>query len=566
MSFLSIPITDWIFLVVFFVILTLCVNPLGIYMAKVFKGERVFLSRLFYPIEKIIYSFCNTSVSYEMDWKEYTKSVFIFSFGSLFLLFLLLYLQDFPNISADLAFNAAASFVTNTGWQSYSPEKTLTLQTQIFSLLPQAALSASVALAVMVAMIRGLSQSYTRSLGNFWVDLTRSVLYIILPISTIFSIFYISQGSIQTFANFISFHTLENGTLETITAGPVATFTSMKLLTATGSGYYSASGAHPFENATSLSNFVQMINMLLIQVACASLYGKFVGDRKQGTSLYVSMLILFIPLMLISISMEQSGNPLLNNINIDQHLGQMEGKELRIGSMASCLWSSITTATANGSTNSSIDSFLPLTSMIPLIFIHTGEVIFGGVGSGLYSLLIYVIITVFIGSLMIGRSPEFLGKKVGVFEIQMSSLVILITLLTSLLGTSIAVMTEAGRMGASNPSYQGFSEILYAFSSASVNNGSAFAGIKSNTIFYNIILGIIMIITRLGIIWAVLALAGSMGKKVRAKRTHNSLDTSSGTFIILLVAVVILIDIITFMPSIALSSVAEHFYLMSGVK
>lgn len=564
MSFLSLPVTGWIFLVVFFVLLTFCVKPLGLYMTKVYKGERTFLSPLFCPIEKLIYWACGTSPAHEMNWQDYTRAVFVFSLVSFVLLFSIICLQSFPNISLDLAFNTAASFVTNTGWQSYTPETTITPHTETLGIVPHAVISGGVESAIMIAVIRGLSQSYTRSLGNFWVDITRSILYIILPISLIFALFYISQGSIQTFTHNITFQSLEDGIKQTIIAGPVASFTSVKILTGSGGGYYAANSAHPYANPTALSDFIQLINMVLLQIAATVVFGRFVGSKKQGRSLYISMLALFIPLMLVTVYAEHNGNPLLERLNIDQSLGQMEGKELRTGTTSSALWASLTTATASGSSNASIDAFTPIGTMIPLIFMHSGEVIFGGIGSGLYSMLIYVILAVFIGSLMIGRSPEFLGKKIGVFEIQMAVIVILIPTLLSLIGTAIAVMTEQGQLGTSNPMAQGFSQLFYAFSSSAANNGSSLSGLHSDTIFYNLFLGSTMLISRFGVIWAVLSLAGSMGQKVRAAETRSTLDTTSNIFIILLIAVVVLIDILTFMPSLALGPIAAHFQLMAG--
>ncbi len=527
-------------------------------------GERTFLTPIMKPIEKLLYLLCGTTSHYEMGHKEYIAAVMYFSVGSFLLLFCILFFQSYPSLSFDLAFNTAVSFMTNTGWQAYTPETTLTLRSEMIGIVPQAVISGGVESAVMIAVIRGLSISYTRSLGNFWVDLTRSILYIILPVSAVFALIYISQGALQTFTETLSYKTLEDGISQTILAGPVASFTSVKILTGSGGGYYAANSAHPFANPTAVTDFIQMINMVILQVAATVVFGKLVGSKKQGRSLYISMLVLFIPLMFVTVYSEMGGNPLLSPTEVDQSIGQMEGKDLRVGTVSSALWASLTTATASGSSNAVLDSFTPLATMIPLIFMHSGEVIFGGIGSGLYSMLVYVMLAVFIGSLMIGRSPEFLGKKIGVYEIQMAMLVILIPTVLSLTGTALAVMTEQGQMGTSNPTSQGFSQIFYAFSSTSANNGSALSGLNSDSVFYNIILGLGMLACRFGVIWAVLNIAGSMGKKVRGPESKLTLDTTSNIFIILLVAVVILIDILTFLPSLALGPIAGHFHLMAG--
>ncbi|NCC03255.1 MAG: potassium-transporting ATPase subunit A [Proteobacteria bacterium] len=564
MTVLSLPVTGWITVGVFLFVLTLVVKRIGIYMGKVYNGEATFLSPLLQPIETAIYKSCGTRPDCEMDWVLYAKSTVTFSLCCVAVLFSLLVAQGYPEISLDLAFNIAISFSSNSGWQSYVPETTLTLWTQTAGIAAHNLFSAAITLAVMAAFIRGFSRHQCKTIGNFWIDLTRSILYILLPLCFVLSVLLVAEGVIQTFSSYFTFQTLEDGTPQTIAAGPVASFVAVKLLTASGGGYFLANAAHPFENPSALSNLLQMICLILIQVSTGYCFGYMTREPKMGRSLFISMLIIFLPLFFICAISEQAGNPLLAPFGVEQTLGNLEGKELRFGSMASTLWTALTTATSNGATNSAIDSYMPLSVAVPFMFLHFGEVVFGGVGSGLYCMMIYVIFTIFFANLMVGRSPVILGKKLDIHEIKMSCLFILTPALLSLIGAAIAVMVPAGQAAVGNPAEQGFNEILYAFASTSNTNGSAMAGLQSNTPFFNIGLGLCMLLVRFSLILIALSISGSMAQKIKGRNSAAAIDTSSNTFIILLVGVVFLIDILAFVPSLALGPIAAHLHLSGG--
>ncbi len=564
MSFLSLPFAWWAQLALFFVILLVAMRPFGLYMARVFSGERTFLTPLMQPIENVLYKLGRIDPHEEMDWKTYTVSVLMFSIIGGLALFLFLLYQPFPDISADLALNIAASFVTNTNWQSYAPETTLTTTSQMIGLAVQNFLSAAVGFAVLIAFLRGLARDSSKTLGNFWSDLVKGVLYLLLPLSFFFALFLVTQGVVQTFGEASVVSPLDPTASQIIATGPVASQVAIKQLGTNGGGFFTVNAAHPFENPTPLSSFFQMLAILLIPAASAVCFGAMTRRHGDGRALLWAMFLFLIPLALVSLMAEHQANPLLKALGVDPALGNMEGKEMRFGVFGSTLWASLTTATSSGSTNAALDSFMPLAGLIPLLFIHFGEVVFGGIGSGLCGLFVYVFLTVFMAGLMIGRSPEYLGKKIGIFDMKMVSLIVLIPAFLTLGGTALAVMTQAGQNGAGNPAEQGFSEILYALSSASHNNGSAFGGIKSNTPFYNILLGLCMLLGRFGVITAFLALAGSMAAKKSTPASAGTLDTTSPLFIGLLVGVIAIISVLTFIPALSLGPVAAHFHLMAA--
>jgi len=554
--------------------------PLGNYMARVFTGKPVFLSRIAGPLEKLIYKCCRINSSQEMTWKAYAGGLLIFTLTGCLAVYLLQRLQGFlplnphgfPAVPADLAFNTAVSFVTNTNWQAYGGETTLSFLTQMLGLTVQNFVSAASGMAVLLAFIRGLKRTLSPTIGNVWVDLTRSILYILLPLSLVLSLFLVSQGVVQTLKSPARVQLLEQttdgkgypATGQEIALGPAASQAAIKQLGTNGGGFFSANSAHPLENPTPLSNFAEMLAILLIPAALCITFGRMLGDRRQGWALLAAMLAILIPLLGVCLFSEQAGNAAFNQMNVDQAAsnlqagGNMEGKEVRFGIANSALWAVITTAASNGSVNAMHDSFTPLGGLVPLWLMQLGEIIFGGVGSGLYGMLMFVLITVFVAGLMVGRTPEYLGKKIEVFEVKMASLVILIPAMVVLIGTAIAVVTKPGLMGIYNPGPHGFSEILYAFSSAANNNGSAFAGLSADTLFYNVALGFAMLIGRFWIMILVLAVAGSLARKKFIPASAGTLPTHTPLFVLFLVAVIMLVGALTFIPTLALGPVAEH--------
>jgi K+-transporting ATPase ATPase A chain len=573
-------ITQYIF---FLVLLLLMVKPLGSYMARVYSGQFVLLEHILGPIEDLCYKIARIDPQHEMTWKGYANAVLISSFGGFLLLFAILrfqiYLplnpQHFPNLSDDLAFNTAVSFITNTNWQAYGGENTLSYFSQMIGLTVQNFLSASMGMAVAVAFTRGISRRNSKTIGNFWVDWMRGNLYILLPLSVILAILLGGQGVIQNFKPYVNATLIESIktedgseiTTQTIPQGPVASQVAIKQLGTNGGGFFNTNSAHPFENPTPFSNYLELLAIVLIAASLCYTFGVMVNDKRQGWAILITMVIIFIPLSLYGIANEQKGNPRLEHLNIDQQYsitqsgGNMEGKELRFGIVNSALWASATTATSNGSVNSMHDSYTPLGGLIPLIFLLLSEVIFGGVGSGLYGILLFVFITVFISGLMVGRTPEYLGKKIQAFEIKMASIGIFVPVMILLFGTAVAVLTQAGVSGIFNPGPQGFSEILYAFASASGNNGSTFAGLNANTPFYNTILGIGMLFGRFWIIIPVLAIAGAMAEKNTAPTYGTSMSTHTILFISFLIGVIFLVGLLTYLPAVTLAPISEYFHL-----
>jgi K+-transporting ATPase ATPase A chain len=596
---------DILQIVLYFGVLLLLAGPLGIYMARVYEGQPCGLDRLLGPVERLFYRICGIGPDEEMDWKKYAASVLLFSAAGMLLLYLMQRLQGmlplnpqkFPAVAPDLAFNTAVSFATNTNWQNYGGETTMSYLTQMAGLTVQNFVSAAAGMAVLVALIRGVKRHSSQTIGNFWVDLTRTILYILMPLSLIFSLLLVSQGVIQSFSGNKSVALVQpfaynspkldergvairdtNGNpvvekkevrQQVIPMGPVASQIAIKQLGTNGGGFFNVNSAHPFENPTPLSNFLELLAILLIPAALCMTFGKMVGDVRQGRAVIAAMLIVLVTFTALCVWSERRGNPRLASIGADQAAGSMqpggnmEGKEARFGIADSALWATATTAASNGSVNSMHDSYTPLGGLYPMLLIQLGEVIFGGVGSGLYGMLIFAIITVFVAGLMVGRTPEYLGKKIEMFEIKMAALVILIVNALVKIGTAVAVSTKAGVAGIANPGPHGFSEILYAFSSAADNNGSAFAGLNGNSVFYNVALGIAMFLGRFWVIIPVLAIAGSLAKKKQVPPGLGTLPTHTPLFVAFLIGVILIVGALTFMPSLALGPVAEHL-MMAG--
>ncbi len=576
---MNLSFNDWAQIALYFAVLFLAVKPLGLYMAKIYEGERTFLSSKMGWLERGLYKLCGINAQEEMGWKAYSVHVMVFSTFTLLALYALLRLQThlplnpagMGKITPDLAFNTAASFTTNTNWQAYGGESTMSYFSQMVGLTLQNFVSAAVGMAVLVAFIRGFVRKTAKTIGNFWVDMTRSVIYILLPLSLVFAVILTSQGVVQTFRPYVEAH-LTAATMgsdhkpvavQTIAVGPAASQIAIKQLGTNGGGFFNVNSAHPFENPTALSNFLEMLAILLIPAALCYTFGYMIRDTRQGWAILIAMTVILLPLMIFCASQERGGNPRLTQIAaIDQSSGNMEGKETRFGVVNSAIWAAATTAASNGSVNSMHDSYTPLGGMAPLLMIQFSEVIFGGVGCGLYGMIVYVLLTVFIAGLMVGRTPEYLGKKVQSFEIKMASIAILVPLVATLGGAAIAVLTAAGKAGAFNPGAQGFSEILYAFSSAGNNNGSAFAGLNANTPFYNTALGIAMLFSRFWCMLPVLAIAGALAAKKSTPVSAGTLPTHTPLFVSLLVGVVVLVGVLTYVPALALGPIAEHFNML----
>jgi K+-transporting ATPase ATPase A chain len=506
--------------------------------------------------------------------------------------------QNLGAVSADSSFNTAASFATNTNWQGYGGETTMSYLTQMLGMTVQNFVSAAAGMAVLIALIRGFARQNGNTIGNFWVDLTRGTLYILLPLSVILALILVSQGVVQTFS---AYHTVplveavefDNPKLDAagqplkddkgapvtekaiqkeqvIAVGPAASQVAIKQLGTNGGGFFNVNSSHPLENATPLSNFFELLSILLIGAALCYTFGRMVGDTRQGWAILAAMTIVFIALLAVCVASEQSGNPAFTKLGVDQEVsatqagGNMEGKETRYGIAASALWATATTAASNGSVNSMHDSYTPLGGLVPMWLMQLGEVIFGGVGSGLYGMIIFALVAVFVAGLMIGRTPEYLGKKIEAYEMKMAAISVLVPLVVVLAGTAIAVMLETGRASVANPGAHGFSEILYAFSSAGNNNGSAFAGLSANTPFYNTALGIAMFFSRFWIMVPVLALAGALAAKKRVPESTGTLPTHTPLFVFFLISVVLLVGALTFVPALALGPIVEHVLLFGG--
>ena len=560
--------------------------PLGQYMARVYTGTATLAGRVIGPVERLFYRLAGVDPEKEQDWKGYTLGVLLFSLISTLALYLLQRAQaglplnpdGVEAVGPEVSFNTAASFVSNTNWQAYGGETTMSYLTQMVGLTVQNFVSAAVGMAVLVALVRGITRKQVSEIGNFWVDLTRSTLYILLPSSIALALVLVSQGVVQTFDGHGTARLLD-ATLDgdgaavvdqIIAWGPVASQVAIKQLGTNGGGFFNVNSAHPLENPSAVTNLLEMLAILLIPAALCFTFGEMVKDRRQGAALFAAMSVIFLLSLLPTLAAEQAGNPQLAALGVDaeaselQAGGNMEGKEVRHGIIASSIWAIATTAASNGSVNSMHDSYTPLGGMFPMWLIQLGEVVFGGVGSGLYGMLLFVIVAVFIAGLMVGRTPEYMGKKIEVFEIKMASIGILVPTALILVSTAIACVTEAGTSTLANPGAHGFSEILYAMTSTSGNNGSAFAGITVSGPFYATIHGLDMLISRFWIIVVVLALAGSLAKKKIVPPSPGTMPTHTPLFVTLLVGTVILVGALSFIPALALGPIVEQLQLMAG--
>ena len=597
---MNISLNNWLQILLYFAVLFATVKPLGLFMSKVYQGERTFLSPVLGWLERGIYKVCFVKPDEEMTWKAYSWHVTIFSTVCFAALYAILRLQTqlplnpaaMGEVTPDLSFDTAASFITNTNWQSYGGESTMSYFSQMVGLGVQNFVSAAVGMAVMAAFIRSFIRKNCATIGNFWADMVRGLVYILLPLSVVFAVFLAGQGVVQTFKPYTDAKLMESIhvdaqkdasgnvtqaaqtlTTQSIAVGPAASQIAIKQLGTNGGGFFNVNSAHPLENPTPLSNFVEMLAILLISAACCYTFGHMVKDTRQGWAILIVMTIICVPLMLFCFVQEQDGNPRFASAgNIDQAEsalqpgGNMEGKEDRFGVVNSAIWATVTTGASNGSVNSMHDSFTPLGGLVPLLMIQFSEIIYGGVGCGLYGMLVYALITVFIAGLMVGRTPEYLGKKIQAYEMKMSSIVLLVPLLCTLFGTAVAVLTDAGKAGPPNPGAHAFSEILYAFSSAGNNNGSAFAGLSANTPFYNEALGLAMLFSRFWCMLPVLAIAGSLAAKNSVPPSAGTLPTHTPLFILLLTGVVVMVGVLTYVPSLALGPIADQFEMLKSLK
>ena len=590
----------------FIVTLIALAFPLGRYMTGVLDGSSIVVRRIGRPIERLLFRLAGVDADAEMSWKRYALAVLLFNALGALAVYAFLRLQSwlpanpqgFGPMTPDAAFNTAVSFVTNTNWQNYTPEATASYLTQMAALTVQNFLSAATGIAVVVALIRGFARHTAQTIGNFWVDLTRITLFILAPLAIVVSLIFVSQGAIQNFKPYEDVSTLQVTTYQapktdaqgnalkdakgnpimqdrqadkqTLAMGPAASQEAIKMLGTNGGGFFNANSAHPYENPTPLSNFVQLIAMLVIPAALPIVFGRMIGDRRQGVAVLAAMTIAFALACWGEISAEQAGNPLFSTLSVDQRAsdgqagGNAEGKEVRFGIAQSGIFTVATTAASCGAVDNTHDSLTPIGGFVPLLLIDLGEVVYGGVGSGLYGMLVFALLAVFVAGLMIGRTPEYVGKKIESYEMKMVSIAILLTPLLVLVGTSIGILSPLGTAGIANPGPHGFSEVLYAFSSAANNNGSAFAGLTVNTPFYNVLLGIAMWFGRFGTIVPVLAIAGSLANKKRIAVTPGTLPTHGPLFVVLLLGTLVLVGALTYVPALALGPIVEHLMMISG--
>ena len=595
--------SSWGLLALFLVLLLVLSWPLGIWLSRLASGQ---LPAWMHKVEAPLYKLVGTTADKSMPWGEYALAVLAFNVIGVAAVYALQRFQVWlplnpaamGNVSPDSSFNTAISFVTNTNWQGYGGESTMSYLSQMLGLAVQNFLSAATGIAVVFALFRGFVARSTSVVGNFWVDVTRITAWLLVPLSLVVALLFVSQGVIQNFDAYKDVNTLEttsyqiakNGpdgqalkdekgnlvmedaksSTQTLAMGPVASQESIKLLGTNGGGFFNANSAHPYENPTALSNLIQMLSIFLIPAALCFAFGRVVGDQRQGWAVIAAMTVMFVVSVLVVTPAEQAGNPLLTPLGVDQTAsvmqsgGNMEGKETRFGINGSSLFAAVTTGASCGAVTSMHDSYTPVGGMVPLVMMQLGEVVFGGVGTGLYGMLIFAILAVFIAGLMIGRTPEYLGKKIEAHEMKLTSVAILVTPIVVLAGTAIAVMAGAGKIGVANPGAHGFSEILYAFTSAANNNGSAFAGLSANTPFYNTALGIAMWLGRFGVIVPVLAIAGSLARKKRLPVTAGTMPTHGPLFVMLLVGTVLMVGLLNYVPALALGPVVEHLMLWAG--
>jgi K+-transporting ATPase ATPase A chain len=591
----------------YLLVLLALVKPLGSYMAKIYQAQPAGLNSWLAGFENRLYSWSGVDAKQDMRWTQYALALLVFNLLGLLVVYALQRGQNFlpfnpqnlPAVSSDSAFNTAISFATNTNWQGYSGEMTMSYLTQMLGLSVQNFLSAASGMAVLVALVRGFIRRNSEGIGNFWVDMTRSTLYILLPLALVLAIVLVGQGVVQTFKPYQTVTLTEavsyqqpkldadakavmdatgnavtetvNSQQQTLALGAAASQVAIKQLGTNGGGFFNVNSAHPFENPTPLANFLEMLAILLIPAALCYSFGVMVGDTRQGWVILAAMTLIFTTLVFITVTAEQSGNPLLSTLNIDQTAsvqqagGNMEGKETRFGIVNSALWAVATTAASNGSVNAMHDSFTPLGGLVPMWLMQLGEVIFGGVGCGLYGMIVFAIVAVFIAGLMIGRTPEYLGKKIEAFEMKMAAVIILVPPLMVLGGTALALMLDVGKAGVFNNGAHGFSEVLYAFSSAGNNNGSAFAGLSANTPFYNLLLGLIMLFSRYWLMIPVLAIAGSLANKKIIPVGLGTLPTHTPLFAVLLMITVLMVGALTFVPALALGPIVEHLQMTQKV-
>jgi potassium-transporting ATPase potassium-binding subunit len=568
----------------FLTVLLLVVKPLGWYMARVYEGKPCGLGWAVGWLERLVYRLAGINPAEEMTWTTYAKAMLVFNVLGIVVVYALqrsqaalpLNPQQMTAVPPELALNTAVSFATNTNWQNYGGETTLSYLTQMLGLTVQNFLSAATGMAVLVAMVRGFVRHNSQTIGNFWCDLVRSTLYILMPLSIVVALVLVSQGVVQTFESYRKVTLIEptkaaDGKAvpeQTIAVGPAASQIAIKQLGTNGGGFFNANSAHPLEDPTPAANFVEVLSLIVISAALCYTFGKMANDTRQGWALLAAMLVLFVPFLFLCYYSEQAGNPRLAALGVDQQPGplqpggNMEGKEVRNGIAQSATWAAATTATSCGAVNSMHDSYTPLGGMVALWLMHEGEVVFGGVGSGLYGMLAFAIIAVFIAGLMVGRTPEYLGKKIEAFEMKMAALIVLVMPMAVLIGTAAAVVTKAGKDGILNPGPHGFSEVLYAFTSAGNNNGSAFAGLSGNSTFYNVALAIVMLVARYWLAIPALAIAGSLARKKITPASAGTLPTHSPLFVVFLTGTVILVGVLTFIPALALGPIVEQLMMV----
>jgi K+-transporting ATPase ATPase A chain len=571
-------------LILYLALLVVLGAPLGAYMARVYEGKSRLGNRLFGRLEKLVYRVSGVRADADMTWRHYAGAVLVFNLLGALAVFAFQRLQAFLPLNpaslgavpSPVAFNTAVSFATNTNWQAYGGETTMSYLTQMAALTVQNFVSAATGMAVLVALIRGFVRRTADGIGNFWVDLTRGTLYVLLPLSTVLALCLVSQGVVQTFGPYAEVQLLDtvatsdttSMAAQTIAMGPAASQVAIKQLGTNGGGFFNVNSAHPLENPTPFSNLLELLAILLIPGALCFTFGAMVKDRRQGWTVLAAMLIIFIPLLFIAVGSEQAGNPFLARLGVDdaastfQSGGNMEGKETRFGIANSALWAVATTAASNGSVNAMHDSFTPIGGLIPMWLMQLGEIVFGGVGSGLYGMLMFAIIAVFIAGLMVGRTPEYLGKKIEAYEMKMAALAVLIPLSAVLIGTALACVVPAGHTTLGNPGPHGFSEILYAFSSGSNNNGSAFGGITVSGVFYSTAIGVCMLVGRYWVIIPILAIAGSLARKKYVPASAGTLPTHTPLFVLLLVGTILIIGALTFIPALALGPVVEQLQMV----
>ena len=559
----------WAQIIVFCFVVILITKPLGGYMTRVFTGENTLLSPALRPLERAFYTLAGIDEKQEQHWLSYTAAIVLFHMGGFVILYSLLRLQGLlpfnpagqGAVEQGLAFNTAASFITNTNWQAYGGESTMSYLTQMLGLTHQNFLSAATGIAIAVAVIRGFARASARTVGSFWVDVTRCTLYVLLPLCIPYALFLVWTGIPQTLGPYVDAHTLEGAT-QSIAVGPVASQIAIKMLGTNGGGFFNANAAHPFENPTAFANFVQMVSIFAIGAALTNVFGRMVGNQRQGWAIFSAMGLLFLAGVSIVYWAESAGNPLIHALGVAG--GNIEGKETRFGLAASAIFATVTTDASCGAVNAMHDSFTALGGMIPLINMQLGEIIFGGVGSGLYGMIVFVIIAIFVAGLMVGRTPEYLGKKIEAKEVKMAMLAILCLPLVMLGGTAIALGVPSAVAGMNNNGPHGFSEVLYAFTSVAANNGSAFAGLSANTMFYNVLLAAGMLIGRFFVIVPAMAIAGSLAMKKTIPASAGTFPTTGGLFVGLLVGVILIVGGLTFFPALALGPIVEHLALVAG--